>query len=108
MMPSNSDSAEEKIIVLVDRDLAGLIPRFMDNRRNDIVTLGMAVALDDYETVGSLAHGLKRCSAGYGFHEITEIGVGLEQAAKANDRQEIQTWIDRLAEYLTRVEIVYE
>ena len=43
-MPSNSDSAEEKIIVLVDRDLEGLIPRFMDNRRNDIVTLGMAVA----------------------------------------------------------------
>jgi len=108
MMPSNSDSAEEKIIVLVDRDLEGLIPRFMDNRRNDIVTLGMAVARADYETVGSLAHGLKGCGAGYGFHEITEIGVGLEQAAKANDRQEIQTWIDRLAEYLTRVEIVYE
>jgi len=108
MMPSNSDSAEEKIIVLVDRDLEGLIPRFMDNRRNDIVTLGMAVAQDDYETVGSLAHGLKGCGAGYGFHEITEIGVGLELAAKANDRQEIQKWIDRLAEYLIRVEIVYE
>ncbi len=108
MTQLDGDGAGKKIIVNVDRDLEDLIPGFMDNRQNDIVTIRNAVEQEDYETVRSLAHCLKGCGAGYGFNEITEIGATLEQAAKAKDRQKIEEWLNYLAQYLGKVEIVYE
>jgi HPt (histidine-containing phosphotransfer) domain-containing protein len=108
MTQLDGDGAGKKIIVNVDRDLEDLIPRFMDNRQNDIVTIRNAVEQEDYETVRSLAHCLKGCGAGYGFNEITEIGATLEQAAKAKDRQKIEEWLNCLAQYLGKIEIVYE
>lgn len=108
MMPSSGGRPTAKIIVHVDRDLAELIPGFMDNRRNDIAAMRTALERDDHETVHSLAHCLKGCGTGYGFDAITEIGATLERAANAKDRREIERWLDCLAQYLTSVEIVYE
>jgi HPt (histidine-containing phosphotransfer) domain-containing protein len=107
MMPTGGGGSANKIIVHVDRDLAELIPGFMDNRRNDIAAMRAALEQGDHETVRSLAHCLKGCGMGYGFDAITEIGAALEQAANAKNRREIERWLDWLAQYLTRVEIVY-
>jgi hypothetical protein len=39
---------------------------------------------------------------------VTDIGGAIEQAAKAGHHEEISTWLDSLAHYLERVEIVYD
>jgi len=107
MKPSGSDGVAATILIHVDPDLEDLIPRFMDNRRNDIATMEKALAENDFETIKSLAHGLKGSGAGYGFDEITRIGVTVEQAAKAKNHQEIEKCLECLAQYLAQVEIVY-
>jgi HPt (histidine-containing phosphotransfer) domain-containing protein len=97
-----------KILVHVDKDLQDLIPEFLEGRRADVDSIGSAVGARDYETVRVLGHSMKGCGGGYGFEEITEIGAGLEQAAKAKDEAAIFAGLEKLADYLARVEVVYE
>jgi HPt (histidine-containing phosphotransfer) domain-containing protein len=108
MIANEKDAQNAKIVVRVDRDLEDLIPNFMANRQNDLITMRNAVDTADYDTVRGLAHGLKGAGGGYGFDVLSEIAAALEQAAKAEDGGQIRVWLADLADYLEKVEIVYE
>lgn len=97
-----------KMLVRVDRDLEPLIPRFIDNRRLDITTLQTALEQGDYETIRNLAHGLKGAGAGYGFEAVSVIGAALEESAKRQNNNAIRLWLQKLAEYMDQVEVVFE
>ncbi len=92
----------------VDSGLRDLIPGFLDNRRNDTTTISGAVEEGDFETIRVLGHDMKGSGGGYGFDAITDIGQTLEQAAKDQDQTEIRKLVQELANYLERVEVVYE
>jgi HPt (histidine-containing phosphotransfer) domain-containing protein len=96
------------IQVRVDADLEELMPRFMENRGEDIRSIKSALAVGDFETIATLAHGLKGSGGGYGFDEITRIGIALERAAQARSGADIQKSLDHLGLYLAQVEIIYE
>lgn len=104
---NDSERKDEQIVVRVDRDLEDMIPDFLDNRRNDVVAIRDAAGKEDYETVRVLGHSMKGTGGGYGFDGITEIGAGLEQAAKRKDNAAIAHGLDQLANYLARVEVIY-
>jgi len=80
----------------------------MANRHSDLVIMRDAVTKADYETVRSLAHSLKGAGGGYGFDALSEIAAAIEQAAKAKNSGQIRAWLTDLADYLNKVEIVYE
>ena len=101
-------NSAEKIIVHVDKDLEDLIPEFLESRRADVDAIGSAAGAQDYETVRVLGHSMKGSGGGYGFDQRTEIGAGLEQAAKGKDVVAIRAGLEKLADYLARVEVVYE
>jgi len=103
-----NDAQSGRIVVRVDRDLEDLIPNFMANRENDLITMRDAVDKADYETIQDLAHGLKGAGGGYGFDALSEIAAAIEQAAKVKDSGQIRAWLTDLADYLKKVEIVYE
>jgi HPt (histidine-containing phosphotransfer) domain-containing protein len=108
MTTNANGSQDEKIVVHVDRDLEDLIPNFMTNRQNDLIAMRDAVDKADYETIRGLAHCIKGAGGGYGFDGISEIAADLELAAKAQDSAAISTRLESLADYLQKVEIVYE
>jgi HPt (histidine-containing phosphotransfer) domain-containing protein len=108
MKPVAGGEESGVIQVRVDADLEELMPRFMENRREDIKAIESALAAGDFETIETVAHGLKGSGGGYGFDEITRIGIALERAAKVQSRGDIQKSLDHLARYLTQVEIIYE
>ncbi len=107
-MRAEDGAASGAIRVRVDADLEELMPRFMENRRADIAAIESALAARDFETIATVAHGLKGSGGGYGFDAITRIAIALERAAKARSRARAQQSLDELARYLARVEIVYE
>lgn len=108
-MTSRSDeSADGKIIVLIDAGLEVLIPGFLENRRVDLRNMREALAAADYETIKMVGHGMKGTGGGYGFDEITSIGRVLEDAADRQDAEVIKRAVESLESYLDRVEIVYE
>lgn len=98
----------EKIIVRIDPDIEDLVPGYLEGRHRDIAAITTAMAQGDFETVRVLGHGMKGSGGGYGFDGITIIGRELELAAKNSDAVTIKKMIDELADYLSRLELVYE
>ncbi len=100
--------SENRITVSVDADLEDLIPGFLENRSADIDKLRQALAASDFAVIQSTGHNLKGVGGGYGFEHMSELGAGIENAAKQQDLETATTLTDQLADYLQRVEIVYE
>lgn len=98
----------EKIIIQADPEIANLIPGYLDNRRKDIIRMREALDKGDYETINFIGHSMRGSGKGYGFSAISDIGTALEQAAKHTNTDEINRRIDELADYIGRVEVVYE
>jgi HPt (histidine-containing phosphotransfer) domain-containing protein len=98
----------EKLIIHADPEIADLIPKFLDNRQKDIQMIESALEQNDFETIRLLGHSMKGAGGGYGFDGVTEIGKNLEEAAKEEDSNKIRNGIHELAEYLRRVEVIYD
>ncbi len=98
----------EKITVIIDEDLEDLIPGYMKNRRADIEKITTALLGNDLETIRIIGHSMKGSGGGYGFDPITDIGAGIEEAAKASKTEEIKKQTEALSEYINNIEVVYE
>lgn len=96
-----------RIPVEIDRDLEEIIPNFLQNRANDIDGLKTAVAAGEFEHIRIVGHTLKGIGGGYGFDLISDVGLVLEQAAKASDSETITKAIRELETYLKLVDIIY-
>jgi len=97
-----------RIVVHIDPDIEDLIPGFLENRRKDMATITEALHVEDYETIQRMGHSMKGAGGGYGFDEITDIGMRMETAAQDEDRDEILGQVQALSDYLERVVIVYD
>lgn len=98
----------EKIVIHADPEIVNLIPGYLENRRKDIVKMREALGKGDYEAIGYLGHSMRGSGGGYGFSAISEVGAALERAAKQNNKDKIKRGIDELADYIERVEVIYE
>ena len=106
-LPSKHESGRRDTIrVHANPKFADLMPGFLQNRRKDVVAMLDALDRGDFETVESLAHGMKGAGGSYGFQAITDIGAALEQAAASADADASRKWVGELSRYLDRVEIV--
>jgi len=97
---------QDPILVRANPKIADLVPGFLQNRRQEVVAMLNALNQADFETVESLGHGMKGAGSSWGFQRITDIGAGLEQAAKSADTGASRKWVNELSSYLDRVEIV--
>ncbi len=98
----------DEIVVYIDSDLEDLTPGFLENRQNDTVVIGRLLQADDLAEIQRLGHSMKGSGGGYGFDEITDIGMKIEDAAKDSDRDEILRQNERLSQYLQNVKVVYQ
>ena len=97
----------DKIIVAVDKEIAGLVPRFLANRAADVEKIRGALARSDFEAIRVTAHGLKGVGGGYGFPEISEMGAAIEAAARQRGKGTVAALAEELDGYLARLEIRY-
>lgn len=96
------------LTVTIAKDLADLIPVFFKNRQKEVETLRAALAASDFEQLRQLGHRMKGVGNSYGFAKVSEIGKRIEDGAKASDAGSIGTCIGEYADYLSKVQIVYE
>lgn len=93
----------EPISVLIDPDIAGIVPGYLNNRRLDIPRIQAAIAEQDFALIGHLGHKMKGTGQGYGFLVITQIGIDLEIAAEQRDLDRLRQSLSSLQDYLVRV-----
>ncbi|MFQ5863997.1 MAG: Hpt domain-containing protein [bacterium] len=99
---------KEDVVVYVDSDLEDLIPGFLKNRYGDVEVIKKLLKEEDLAEIQRLGHSMKGSGGGYGFDEISEIGKGIEEAAKNCNTQEIEKLNNILAGYLSSVKVVYQ
>lgn len=95
-------------IVHIDASFEPLMPRFMANRKKETVTMRQALSGQDFETVRSVAHGMKGVGGSYGFDRVTELAATIEQAAKSADASSITQLLHTLESYLNNIQIAYD
>jgi len=103
-----NDNTGKKTIIHADIDLKDLIPGFLENRRKDIIEIGKMLLVNDHQSIERLGHAMKGSGGGYGFEEITNIGMRIEQAAKEQNPAEIGSQLGALSRYLDCIEVVYD
>ena len=108
MNQPNIDPRTGRFVVQVDPEIEEIVPIFLQNRLNDVESLSRALEAADFETIRILGHSMKGSGGGYGFDGITDIGQYLEQAGKEQNSEMVRKQVERLADYLERVEVVCE
>jgi len=102
--PSQEESIrKDPIVMLAYPNLAARTPAFLQNRRQDVITMLDALTRGDFETVERLGHDMKGAGASFGFQAITNIGAALEQEAGNADTDASRQWVGELSTYLDRV-----
>jgi HPt (histidine-containing phosphotransfer) domain-containing protein len=96
------------VTVTVAKDLADLIPVFFKNRQKELETLRAALKASDFAQLRQLGHRMKGVGNSYGFAKVSELGKRIEDGAKGDDVKSIDACIGEYAEYLSKVQIVYE
>ena len=106
--PSTSGGSSRKDRVLANTKLkiVDRSPLFLQNCRQNLVTMLDALDRGDFETVGFLGHGMRGAGGMFGFQAITDIGAALEQAAESADIDATRKWMVELSGYLDRTEVV--
>ena len=96
------------LTVTVAKDLADLIPVFIKNRQKELETLRAALAAADFDQLRQLGHRMKGVGNSYGFATVSELGKRIEDGAKRADVPSVDACIGEYADYLSKVQIVYE
>jgi HPt (histidine-containing phosphotransfer) domain-containing protein len=97
----------DKLIVIVDPQIAALVPRFLANRVADLAKIRAALAGADFAAIRVAAHGMKGAGGAYGFPEISRLGAQMEEGARQCDAATIGALVACLEEYLGRIEVNY-
>lgn len=100
-------SSAEKIDVVLDEELAAIVPKFLDNIRRNSPAIAAALARADFDTIRSLGHNMKGTGTSFGFPQISEIGDELERAAKQQDADSIRNVTANLDHFLDSVDVRY-
>ncbi|MBK8063268.1 MAG: Hpt domain-containing protein [Betaproteobacteria bacterium] len=100
--------SQDKFTAVVAKDLEDLIPVFMSNRKKEVGILRSALEAGDFEQLRQLGHRMKGVGNSYGFAPVSDLGKSLEDAAKTSDKAATDAIIAEYADYLERVQIVYE
>jgi CheY-like chemotaxis protein len=66
-------------------EIQALVPRYLENRIQDLQRLSDTLSARDYGTIEVIGHKMKGAGSSYGFPELTMAGSLIESASKAHD-----------------------
>lgn len=99
-------SRMEALPRLANQKLASRVPAYLQNCRQNVVDMLLALDRSDFETVTTLGHNMRGSGGAYGFQPITDMGEALQRAGENTDNDASRWWVGELSSYLDRVETV--
>lgn len=97
----------ETIVIQVNPRIGDIVDSYLEHRNRDVNVLLEALARRDFDRIRHLAHDLVGTGGSFGFEDMSLIGRSLESAAANKQTEEIKILVGDLADYISRVEIVY-
>ena len=68
--------------------------KYLERRKQDIIASKEALSKQDYSFLERLGHQVKGNAVTFGFDELTNIAVAIEQAAKAKNMTQLQGLVE--------------
>jgi CheY-like chemotaxis protein len=103
---TKESNREDTVHLSLNQKTADRVPAYLQNCRQNVMTMLDALDRVEFETVILLGHNMRGSGGAYGFQAITDIGAGLEQAAERADTDASRKWVGELSSYLDRVEVI--
>lgn len=100
-----SPSPAEGDEVVVEADMADLIPGYLQSVSKDLGAIRVAAENRDAETIRKKAHNLAGSGGAYGFSEIRRVARAIESCAKAATIGEVFELVGGLERYLANVRV---
>ena len=94
--------------VEVEAELAELLPAFLKELEAFAAALPEALERRDLAAMRRIGHQLKGVGLPYGFAYVSELGLAIEQATKAEDWQALAGLAPALGQHLAEVEVVLQ
>jgi HPt (histidine-containing phosphotransfer) domain-containing protein len=95
-----------KIQVHPEPGMEDAVPRFLQNRHNDVRVMTAALERNDFEQIRILGHNMKGAGEGYGFPKITVFGRLIEAASSDCLPDNVRLQVAALSGYLSRLEVL--
>ncbi|MGD9643333.1 MAG: Hpt domain-containing protein [Elusimicrobiales bacterium] len=96
-----------KYKVKIDRDLADLIPMYLQGRRDELPVIASLLEKGDFAGLKTIGHKLHGSGGGFGLDFLTELGVRMENSAAAADKAALAAQAGELKEFIENLEIEY-
>lgn len=93
--------------VTLDPKVKKLLPRFLENKREDAANLLRTIQSGDMKELQKLSHTVKGTSWMYGFKELGDLCYDLEQAAENSELERARQLAVQIKDYLNDVQISY-
>lgn len=106
-IPEEKKPVAKAPTVVFDPKIKGLIPHFLANKREDAKKLFESIQSGNVTELQSQAHTIKGTSWMYGFKELGDMCLDLEQAAKKPDMDRAQQLALQITDYLNTLIISY-
>jgi hypothetical protein len=75
-------------------------PVFLSMRRAEIVKMRDALTTGNFALIQKIGHNCKGIGRGYGFPEISSLGLAIENAAKARDENRVVVSMAQLEHFI--------
>jgi HPt (histidine-containing phosphotransfer) domain-containing protein len=85
-------------------DLIPLLPQYLANRTRDVAAIRAALGRGDLSIITKLAHNMRGTGTSYGFPELSELAMRLEDAATAEALTLLATLADELDGVVTSLQ----
>lgn len=86
--------------VTIDPDVADLAALFLHSKRAEVRALFEPLERGDFTLLRQVGHNLAGSGGGYGFPRLSELGVSLSNAARAQNAMAVREVLTRLNAYL--------
>lgn len=96
----------ETLTVAVDPDIIDLAESFLSNRRGQIKEWREAVTVGNTHLLHRLGHELKGTAGSFGFQDLSELSAQLEHALADGNLDGAGDTLERMIDYLVRVQVV--
>jgi hypothetical protein len=91
----------------VTKDIADLIPTFLENRKSEAGALLLAIRARDLARIVDLGERMYAVGNPYGFRQITTFGRLIREAMAAGDINAVRNVVRTYDDYLARVQVVF-
>ena len=97
----------KKTTIVVDEELADLLPVYLQNRRDELERLPALLKQGDFTQLQGIGHRLRGSGGGFGLDFLTELGKRMEAAGSSADRQALAEQVSELRAFLESLQIEF-